>query len=394
MAINFGVGLSKLRDSFQAGKQAAEKALSQMGEETPNLTVVFSSIQFDLPKLLKGVKSIISKAPLIGCSTGGEIDFSGGHKGSVVVATLKSDKIKIITSKSERISQNSRKAGEELAKSFISSIPERERGTLIVFPDGLTGNGTEIIRGIYDILGANRNIIGGGACDEWKLKRTYQFFNDQLLSDSIVGAYLDSNIKIGYGVKHGFKPSGEPILVTKAKGNILQELSNKPAVNAYLEYFNLTLNKVGLEKLGRMKEANFYPLGVPEMRDEYRIIHVIDRNPDGSITCASEIPEGSIINIMETTKEELLDAAREAAMQAVSMVKKRKIKAGLIFDCISRPLILKKDNQKEIESVKEIIGEDVPLAGFYTYGEIGRCPETAGRPIFHTMTVVVCVLAE
>ncbi|MFQ6082190.1 MAG: FIST signal transduction protein [Candidatus Aminicenantia bacterium] len=394
MAISFGVGLSKLKDSFQAGKEAAEKALSQMGPSTPDLVLAFSSIKFNLPELIKGIRSVTGKSQLIGCTTGGEIDSFGAHTGSVVVAVLKSDKIKIFTSKYEDLSDNPRKGGEEFAKFLTQSISKEEKGIIIIFPDGLAGNMTEVVRGIYDFIGPNKNLIGGGPGDEWRIEKTYQFFNDQVLSDSIVGAYLDSDINIGYGIKHGFKPSGEPLLVTKAQGNILQELNNEPAVNVYLDYFNLSLNEIGLKKLGSMKEANFYPLGIPVLRDEYQIVHVTDRNPDGSIICVNEIPENSIVRIMKTTKEELLEAVREAAEQAVSMVKERKIKAGLIFDCISRPWILEKDNQKEIEIVKEIIGQDIPFAGFYTYGEIGQCSMAEGRPLFHTMTIVICLLAE
>lgn len=394
MGLEVGVGWSKKDDSFLAGKEASEKALSALGSSSPDLIFVFSSIRYEHKKLLKGVREVTKNSPLIGCTTGGEITPEGPQKGSVVVSAIKSKDAKIFTGKVEKISKNIRKAGEELGSFLTKDVLPEEGGTIFVFPDGLSGNMTELVRGIYDSIHPTIDLVGGGAGDEWRFERTYQFFNDSVLTDSVVGVYINTDIHCGYGVRHGFSPVGEPLLVTKAKGNILYELNEKPAIEAYLEYFGLSKDRLGMEKLGAMKEANFYPLGVPIWRDEFQIVHLNYMNPDGSITCANEIPENSIVRIMHAKREDLLHATRTALNQAISMVEGKKVRACFIFDCISRPLLLEDSTFEEIKIVREIVGKDVPVSGFYTYGEIGRCSVAGGRPFFHTMTFVVSVLAE
>jgi hypothetical protein len=54
---------------------------------------------------------------------------------------------------------------------------------------------------------------------------------------------------------------------------------------------------------------------------------------------------------------------------------------------------------EEIKAIQKAIGENVPLIGFYTYGEqapmggelknINKC-----SPAFHNETVVICVLGQ
>jgi hypothetical protein len=394
MGLEVGVGWSKNDDSFKAGKEACEKALKALGSTSPDLIFLFSSIRYEHKKLLKGVREVAKDSPLVGCTTGGEICSEGPQRGSVVLTALKSKQAKIFTAKVERISKNLRKAGEEFGSILTKNIPPEIGGTIFVFPDGLSGNMTELIRGIYDSIHPTIDLVGGGAGDELKFERTYQFYNNEVLTDSVVGVYLNTDIFCGYGVRHGFSPTGEPFLVTKAKGNILYELNQKPAIDAYLEYFGLSKDEKGLEKLGAMKEVNFYPLGIPIWREEYLIVHLNYRNPDGSIICANEIQENSIVRIMRANKEDILNATRLAVNQALSMIKGKKIRVCFIFDCVTRPYLLEESIGEELRIVKEILGEDIPVSGFYTYGEIGRCSVAGGRPLFHTMTFVISILAE
>ncbi len=394
MELKVGVGSSFNNDSYKAGKEAVAKAISALGKSAPDMVLVFSSIRYDHKKLLKGIREETKTSLLIGCTTGGEITSEGPQKGSVVTVCIKLKKGEISLAKMEGISKSPRKAGEKWASHLLKNISNNDKGTIFAFPDGLSGNMTEIVRGIYDAIKPTMDLVGGGAGDEWRFERTYQFFNDSVLTDSIVGMYINTDIYCGYGVRHGFSPTGEPLVVTRSKGNVLYELNQKPAIEVYLDYFGLTMNKKDLEKLGAMKEVNFYPLGIPIWRDEYQIVHLNYLNPDGSITCANEIPENSIVRIMKANKKELLNAVRHAVNQAVSMVKGKDIKACFIFDCVSRPMLLEDDAPEEIRIVREIIGKDTPIAGFYTYGEIGRCSILGGRPFFHTMTFVISILSE
>ena len=145
-----------------------------------------------------------------------------------------------------------------------------------------------------------------------------------------------------------------------------------------------------------------YPLGikVPEI-EEYLIRDPITVNEDGSITCAAEIPEGSEIRLMIGSKEKAVEAAQEAAhkMMKEFEVDKTKPKFMLMFNCIAREKLFGQKAIDEIQAVMKIVGEDVPLLGFYTYGEqapIGgeiRNPEKINT-LFYNETVVMFAVGE
>jgi hypothetical protein len=133
--------------------------------------------------------------------------------------------------------------------------------------------------------------------------------------------------------------------------------------------------------------------------DELLIRDPITVNEQGSITCAAEIPEGSEIRLMVGSRDEAVKVAKLAAENAVSQLEGSKPKAVIIFNCIARNKLFGEKSGDEISAIQEAIGSDVPLIGFYTYGEqaplggevrnIEKC-----NSAFHNETVVICVLAD
>ena len=68
-----------------------------------------------------------------------------------------------------------------------------------------------------------------------------------------------------------------------------------------------------------------------------------------------------------------------------------------MFSCVGRKLVLGRRVQEEVDAVKKILGEDVPLIGFYTYGEIGpidKMKRELSITKFHNETVVLWVLGS
>src|SRR2546429_9859648 len=80
-----GVGRSVDADSRTAAGAAAREAA--LGRD-PALLLVFAGIDHDPAGVLAGVEEVAAGAPVIGCSTHGEIAPGGPSDGSVTVAAL------------------------------------------------------------------------------------------------------------------------------------------------------------------------------------------------------------------------------------------------------------------------------------------------------------------
>jgi hypothetical protein len=188
--------------------------------------------------------------------------------------------------------------------------------------------------------------------------------------------------------------------VTKSEGSVVHELDGRPALSIYEDYFGEKAGDLRKEPLARM--AITYPLGIklPGM-EEYLIRDPITVDEKGAITCAAEIPEGSEIRLMIGSKEKAVEAAEDAARKLVRDFEQAgtRPKLVLMFNCIAREKLFAQKANDEIQAVMRIIGEDVPLLGFYTYGEqapIGGEVHDLEKcsPRFYNETVVMFAIGE
>lgn len=394
MSISSGVGISKGPDSFEAGKEAANIASNKSGKGDIVLVIAFASIKFDQQEVIKGIRSVTGSAPLAGCSDAGEIITEGPNKKGVACMVLRSDTLKAAIGLGENIGKDPRKAGRQVADD-VKNKGLKDPKVMMIFPDGLAGNGADIVRGVQDSLGTNFPVVGGSAGDDFLFKKTYEYCNDRVLNACVPGVLLGGDISFGIGVRHGWKPIGEPRKVTEASGNIIKKIDGKPAVSIYEEYFGKQAEELRQEPLARM--AITYPLGMSvEGIDEYLIRDTISVGEDGSLICAAEVPQGSEVRLMIGSKDAAIEAAKAAAEQSLSALKGRKARFCVIFNCIARDKLLGRKAQDEISAISGVLGKDVPIIGFYTYGEqatIGDKVESC-QAHFHNETVVILTVGE
>lgn len=394
MATYVGVGTSKKPDSFSAGREAIKLAYAQMRQDRADLLILFTSTAYNLPELLNGINPSDKETGLIGCTTAGEITSLGPEKNSVAVMAIKSDNIKFSMGLGKNISKDARLAGQE-AVHMASKIKQPLRQVLIMLPDGLTGNGTDIVRGAQDVLGTSFSIVGGSAGDDFHFQKTYQFFNQHILNDSVPCALFSGEGSFGIGIGHGWNPIGKIRRVTKSWSNVILELDHQPAVSIYEDYFGKDASELKKEPLARM--AITYPLGMKlEGENEYLIRDAMSVSEEGGLNCAAEVPEGSEVRLMVGSKEDAISAARLAAKQAKESLKNSPPKAAIIFNCIARSKLLGRRSKEEIDTIREVLGIDIPIIGFYTYGEQAPLSNKIrkGCSFFHNETVVILAFGD
>ena len=403
MSIKAGVGLSKNKNSSQAGYEAAKFALKQCGEDKPDFVIAFASPVFDQQEFVKGILEATGNAPLVGCTSAGEITNEGPSTKSAVVMTIKSDSLKFFTGLGKNVKAGAREAGRAVA-SEVKEKAEKAGHPLkafLMFPDVLTGNGADAVRGVLDVLGEHFPVVGGAPGDDFLFKETFEYRDGEVASGAIGGIGISGNFVMGAGVRHGWIPIGIPMKVTKSEGAVLHELDGKPAISIYEEYFGERADELRKEPLAKM--AITYPLGikVPEYEDEYLIRDPITVDEKGAITCAAEIPQGSEVRLMIGSKEKAIEAAEFAARKLMKYFEDANTKPKLIlmFNCIAREKLFAQKANDEIKAIMAIIGKDVPLLGFYTYGEqaplggeLHDTPKINSR--FYNETVVMFAIGE
>jgi hypothetical protein len=382
----FAVGQSTATDARLAGAEAAKQALEH---EDAKLVVVFCSDTYDFGALLAAINEQSGGAPLIGCSTAGEIATSGATDASAVVVALGGDGFSISTAAAGGASQDLRWAGADVA-ACTWHLEDRPHRVLMLLTDGLAGDQQEIVRGAHGVVGAGVPLVGGCAGDGLKMRSTFQFHGDEVLTDAVVGAAIGSDGPLGIGVHHGWRRVGEPMLVTRSANNRVYALDDKPALDAYLE-------RLDPPAVARTDAAAFtqfaltHPLGLRRRSGEEHVRFIGETNfEDRSLGCIAEVPQGGMVWLMEGDGASVLRATEAACADALEPLDGRSPLGMFAFDCIARRGVLGDDGiQLEVDRVARS-AQGAPVAGFYTYGEIAR---TRGVSGFHNQTLVVLAVS-
>lgn len=368
-----------------AGRAGGEAALGALGRDGAKLLIVFCSDRYDIPALLAGVRARAPGVPLIGCSTAGEIATSGPADASVVVTALGGEGFSVSTAAAARASQRLREAGAEAA-SCVEAVGDRPHRVLMMLTDGLAGDQQEIMRGAYGVVGAALPLVGGCAGDDLEMKATIQLHGDEVLSDAVVAAVIASDAPLGIGVRHGWRRVGEPMLVTKSANNRVHAIDDQPALDVYLERLDAPA-EVRSDPVAFTEFALRHPLGLSGGRGEEHVRFIGEANfEDRSLGCIAEVPQGGLAWLMEGDERSILAAGDAACEDACSSLGGRRPLGVIAFDCIARRAVLGDEGiQAEIDRIAANV-DGVPVAGFYTYGEIAR---TRGVSGFHNQTLVV-----
>jgi hypothetical protein len=381
----FAVGESSVPDSRTAGAEAAAQAL--VGAD-PALLVVFASDAYDHVELLGGIREQAGEVPLVGCSTAGEIATSGPGDARVVVSALGGAGFSVATAAAEGASGHLRESGAEAA-SCLEDVADRSNTVLMLLTDGLAGDQAEIVRGAYSVAGAHVPLAGGCAGDDLKMEATFQFHGDRVLTDAVVAAAVSSEGPIGIGVRHGWRTVGDPMLVTRAEGNVVTELDGEPALDAYLARLDAP-QEARADAGAFTRFAQTHPLGLASRTREPHVRFIGGADfEQHSLTTIAEVPQGGLAWLMEGDARSVLEATDGACSDALTALDGHAPLGFLAFDCIARRGVLGDLGiVAEIEQVARR-ADGAPVAGFYTYGEIAR---TRGVSGFHNQTLVLLTL--
>ena len=403
MSTRVGVGESKDTDSLKAGVEAAQGALAQAGVEKCDLVLLFATVDHDQARVLEGVRSVTGDAPLSGCSAEGVITQAGPagegvftqagwvYGGSAMtVMVLASDTIRFFTCCSHGLKADSRRSGEELGKKLQELQDEKPR-LLLMFPDGLSVNTTAFYAGIEAQLQEPLPFCGGAASDNMSYTQTFQYYNDEVLSDSASCVAVCGDVDYVIGVNHGCLPIGLDKTVTRAEQNRLYEIENKPAWEFFRQYLDEDIEKLTVEAAGVICLGERLPEEEASEYDQYIIRIPLGQNEDGSLLLSTEMETGSKVRMTRRDPDRVSLGAKQLAERIKRELGDRKPSAVLQFDCAARGKTLFGPEVKEmgIDAIQDVLGKDIPWVGFYTYGELAPI---GGKNYAHTATVALCVI--
>ncbi|MBP9010127.1 MAG: FIST N-terminal domain-containing protein [Smithellaceae bacterium] len=351
------------------------------------LVIVFAAAQILKEKVfLKELKDMYPQAHLFGCSTAGEISGTSVFDDSLVATAIRFEKTRVMGA---QIALGDPPDSFEAGKRLAQTLDREDLRHVFVLSDGLSVNGSDLVKGLVGHLPAGVTITGGLAGNGDRFEETYVFWDDLPSRNTLAIAGLyGKHLKVGYGSMGGWDPFGPERLITKSTGNLLYELDGKSALDIYKKYLG--------EHAGGLPAAGLlFPLSIRTRTDETGIVRTIlgVNEKDKSMTFAGDIPEGSYARFMKANFERLIDGASEAALRSRDGLAGRAPDLAILISCVGRKLVLKQRTEEEVEAVSEALGASPVFTGFYSYGEIS--PFVTGAPCaLHNQTMTITTFAE
>ncbi len=268
------------------------------------------------------------------------------------------------------------------------SIPKTEdKLTQLVLVDGIAGNISNFLFEMYNCFGNSVNYLGCGAGSISLESKPCLISNEGVFKDAALICLL--NMKSKLGVRHGWKNIEGPFVATKTEGNTIHELNWEPA----FDFYKKTIQDHSGIEIGRdnfLNTSKSYPFGIYKEESEF-----IVRDPisvDGtSITCIARVPENTILYLLTSNTEALLDAARTTFKSTTPII--YKAHSSLVFDCISRALFLDQNFKDELSVVCDSFQKHAPgiqPEGALSIGEIAL--NGRGNLEFFNKTLVTGIL--
>jgi hypothetical protein len=373
------VGHSEDIDSADAIAEALEAWNDQFGSLTPQAGILFSSIDQDHQVLLDAVMDRYPDLELIGGTTDGEVSSAMGFaEDSVTLMLFQSDNVSFAAGVGRGAADHPVEAGREAVESALGKL-DGSPSLCIATPEGLIEDAQSLLAALSEGLGDGVPICGGLSGDQFRLEGTFQFFKREVLSQAVPILLFSDPLIVSTASRSGWQPIGEQHSVTEVDGGTVKAIDNKPAIQIYEDY------------IGSFSMS--HPLIVYPGESDESFLSVVTEAKEGGILFHVPVPVGSRVQISSASREEALEGAAKAAVDAVGRYPGSKPDAALIFSCAGRRLLLGTRVGTEYQLLREQLGDDVPVCGFYTYGEL--CPLPGGTaPQAHVSTFVTVLIGE
>ncbi len=377
------IGMSQDTESEKAGREAAGEAKNQIiGKDSISWVLAFCGGRHEPDKVLSGIRSELGNVDIYGGSAAGIITNSSlGYTGyecglAVFTAPFPVPEVVLIDNMKEGEYEAGRNLGAGLEK-----ITE-EGDTVLIFYDNVRSSpppvlytASQLVDGLYAGLGGkNLHIIGAGMVGDFTFSPSFIYSGSRTMKHSVIAVALPKTLTPNTTIMHGCTPVSSFLEITKINGPVLYELDGQPATDVFSEMLDIDHASLGdsnipfLVTLGRKYGDTYSPYN--ERAYVNRLI--INVNPeDGSVTLfEADFQLGTKVQIMSRDNRMMAESVEKRTTELLETIDRKKTEFALYIDCAGRASGFSGSEVEEAGIVRKIIGDSMPLLGFYSGVEI------------------------
>ena len=267
----------------------------------PTLGIIFCSPSHDLNEICKLFDD--SDIDLFGCSTAGEILFEDIYETSIVgvLTDVKKENYEILTRTTN---------GEIYQSAFDMGMKVKElyeNPAILLASGGVTIDAERIIHGLEDSIQKNIPIFGGLAADDLALTATYSLSRKGPDDGGLVFVVFNNDkVSINGMATSGWEAIGNIHTITKAEGNVVYTIDDKPALDVFINYFGY-FDDINLQGKPINSMSAQYPLQI--IRDNYYVLRspLVGSEEEKTLILAGGVKQGDKFRFSISPGFEVID---------------------------------------------------------------------------------------
>ena len=353
--------------------------------------------------VLPALRAVAGSVPVIGCRA----------RSLVAGGTMLTDTVAVMAVGGDAVSCQAAKAKLDVDRKAVgASIAEQLEGVedlklvMALSEMNLSFDTTEgisvedFIRGVLDTAGGEVTLFGGNCMpnDYETDKGGVQFFGDETLAGHVVAMGLGGPIAVHSNHTNEFDASTETVTVTKAEDKWILEFDGRPATEAYREIRGMAADE-------EFTSDWQHPIGVIVTDEKVYLRMVLEEDKEKkALKFVAAIPEGTKVKILKggDDAKAIVESAREGIRESLEKAGDAQPLVALLSDCCARGMRLREFRQADECEVKQAIlpaissKGDVPIFGFYAWGELGPIAGPFGglKCMYQQHTFVSAVVTE
>ncbi len=209
--------------------------------------------------------------------------------------------------------------------------------------------------------------------------------DDEVMSSGGVGVVLPDGVATSTVVSQGCRPIGDPMIVTRAEGNLVIEIAGRPA----LDRLDDLVRAADAEERSLLASGLQIGIAIDEHRATFERGDFLVRSVVGADRSQRALAVGDRVEVGTTVQFQVRDAvAADEDLRA--MLADATGDAALVFTCNGRGQRLFGEPDHDARVVHDTLGSPA-LAGMFCAGEFGP---VGGRSFVHGFTASVLVFRD
>jgi hypothetical protein len=357
-------------------RAAANELRDAIGDIEPTLVVAFASWRVDPDSAADALAEAFAPAPVIGCTSHGELAAGGDHEGSIAALAIASPRLRVapaLAADLRRSVLRSSRAAVIDAAALLDTTPDAldpRRHVAMTFVDGRSGFEESFCLATA-ATAPHIRFVGGSASDGYGPEpRTRVFFGGRAHVDAGVVALIESDLPFAVIESEHMVPSQVRSVVTAAdpERRRVLELDGFPAPGRYRKL----VERLGGGEVDDVVASTFpfatYIGGRPYVRSVVKI-------DDDALVFAAAVDPGTVLRMMRPGD---LVGSTSSALDAAAIEVGGELAAVIAFSCLGRHReALGRGDRAALGAAYD----RAPLIGFHSFGE-----QIGALLVNHTLT--------